>query len=314
MVKESSLDHVAPDDISKNPDNPRLIFRQDEMDNLLESIRTTGIQVPLTVYRDEKGRVILIDGERRWRCAKKLNLPKVPVIIQPKPTKLGNILMMFHIHNVRVQWDPLVIAFKLEEIKKNLEKEGKNAGVKELSVLTGISIGGVRRYLDLLSLPPKFKERLLTELEKPKHEQKISADLIIEIQRSFKTIKAYVPEAVKDFNDEKYIDVMLKKYETGVVNNVVGFRDISKIARAERAGQERDVAINALHHLISQPKATIEAAYTASVKSAYDDRGLIQKSNALAKRIKGLKPDQVTPNLRRALGGLKSAISRVLSD
>lgn len=314
MVKESKLEYISPDDISKNPDNPRIIFRQDEMDNLLNSINETGIQVPLTIYRDEHNQNVLIDGERRWRCAKKLNLKEVPVIVQPKPTKLGNILMMFHIHNVRVQWDPLVIAFKLNEIKKSLEKEGKTAGQKELAALTGISIGGIRRYLDLLNLPSKYRELLLTELEKPKHAQKISADLIMEIQRSYKTIKAYVPEAVSNVNDEEYIDIMLKKYEDGVVNNVVKFRDISKIARAERAGQKRTVAINSLRNLISHPTAKIEEAYTTSVKIAYDERELIQKSNSLHEKIEKIDPKQITPDLKAALKKLKSAIDRILRD
>lgn len=313
MVKESKLEYISPDDIGKNPDNPRLIFRQDEMDNLLDSINETGIQVPLTVYRDGN-QIILIDGERRWRCAKKLNLKVVPVIVQPKPTKLGNILMMFHIHNVRVQWDPLVIAFKLDEIKKSLEKEGKPAGQKELAALTGISIGGIRRYLDLLNLPSKYRELLLKELEKPKHAQKISADLIIEIQRSFKTINTYVPEAISGVDDEKYIDIMLKKYEDGVVNNVVKFRNISKIARAERAGQERTVAINAIRNLISHPKAKIEDTYTNSVKIAYDDREIIQKSNSLQEKIEKIDPKQITPSLKTALKELRSAIDRVMRD
>ena len=41
------------------------------------SIDTHGIQVPLTVYREDKG-YRLIDGERRWRCASKLNLANSP--------------------------------------------------------------------------------------------------------------------------------------------------------------------------------------------------------------------------------------------
>lgn len=314
MVKESKLEWISPDNISKNPENPRLIFRQDDMDNLLESIRTTGMKVPLTIYRDDKGRNILIDGERRWRCAKKLNLKNVPVIVHPMPTKLENVLMMFHIHSVRVQWDSLAIAIKLEEIQTTLKKEGKEVGPKELSVLTGIPVGGIRRYQDLLNLPTKFKNMLLTELEKPKNEQKISVDLIVEIQRSFKTIEKYVPEAVSGISYEQYIDVMVEKYREGVVNNVVKFRDISKIARAERAGQEKKVAISAIRQLILEPRTTIEVAYARSVKSAYDDRELTQKSNSLLEKLEELEPKQLTPNLRSSLEKLRSTIDRLTRD
>lgn len=39
----------------------------------------------------------------------------MPVIVQPKPDKLQNIMMMFAIHNARRDWDPLPTAYTLQE-------------------------------------------------------------------------------------------------------------------------------------------------------------------------------------------------------
>ena len=100
MVQKRSpgkLQQIPPEKIDRNPDNPRLIFRQEEMDSLMVSIDTLGIQVPLTVYREGRG-YRLIDGERRWRCARKLNLKAVPALVQEKPTELENLLLMYNIH------------------------------------------------------------------------------------------------------------------------------------------------------------------------------------------------------------------------
>ena len=80
------LQQISPGDIDRNPDNPRLIFRQEEMERLLVSINTHGIQVPVAVYREDDG-YRLIDGERRWRCARKLNLRTVPALIQEKTNR-----------------------------------------------------------------------------------------------------------------------------------------------------------------------------------------------------------------------------------
>src|ERR1700681_1121552 len=121
--RDAVLQEVDPDRIAPNPDNPRLIFREAEMNTLLESISEVGIKVPLSVYREGQ-RLVLIDGERRWRCAKKLNLKVVPVIVQPTPSKLENLLTMFNIHNVRVDWDLMPAALKLKEVKLLLESEG----------------------------------------------------------------------------------------------------------------------------------------------------------------------------------------------
>ena len=89
--------------IQQNPDNPRLIFRISELQELESSIAEQGILVPLTLFRDSS-KYTLLDGERRWRCAVKLGILKVPAIVQPKPERIQNIMMMFAIHNARKDW------------------------------------------------------------------------------------------------------------------------------------------------------------------------------------------------------------------
>src|SRR5690242_6985181 len=124
---------IEPAEIDRNPENPRLIFREDELLALQESIAEQGILVPLTVYQGTKGYVIL-DGERRWRCALKLGLSSVPAIIQPEPDSLTNIMMMFAIHKTRSDWDPLPTALKLEKLEGELEgRLGRVPTEQELS-------------------------------------------------------------------------------------------------------------------------------------------------------------------------------------
>ena len=92
------------------------------MDTLIASIRRFGIQVPIAVYK-ERNHYVLIDGERRWRAAQKLNLLKIPALVQPKPTPLRNLLLMFNIHALREQWDYLTIAKKLPSVIALFEEE-----------------------------------------------------------------------------------------------------------------------------------------------------------------------------------------------
>src|ERR1700678_1576287 len=77
IPNKRNLKEIAPAKIERNPDNPRLFFRDEEMDTLIASIRRFGIQVPIAVY-EEHGHFVLIDGERRWRAARKLNLSSCP--------------------------------------------------------------------------------------------------------------------------------------------------------------------------------------------------------------------------------------------
>ena len=74
-MADSILKEIPTDRVTRNPDNPRIFFRSDELGTLMASINRYGIQVPITVY-EEGGGYVLIDGERRWRCADKLNLKK----------------------------------------------------------------------------------------------------------------------------------------------------------------------------------------------------------------------------------------------
>jgi ParB family transcriptional regulator, chromosome partitioning protein len=72
---------VSPGEIHANPENPRLIFRENELKELEASIGQQGILVPLTVFTSRSNGFIILDGERRWRCARRLGLSKIPVII-----------------------------------------------------------------------------------------------------------------------------------------------------------------------------------------------------------------------------------------
>jgi ParB/RepB/Spo0J family partition protein len=119
---ESELLTIPLEKIRRNPENPRINFRTEELDELTESIRRYGVQVPISVYREGK-EYVLIDGERRWRCSLKLNRSTIPALIQPKPDPLKNLLLMFNIHALREQWDLLTIAMKLPTIIKLLQKQ-----------------------------------------------------------------------------------------------------------------------------------------------------------------------------------------------
>src|SRR5688572_25692788 len=109
---------IPPDRIAANPENPRMFFHDDTIERLAESISQEGMLVPLTVYEHHKGKTthVLLDGERRWRAAKLINLPSVPAWVIPKPTGFENAVRMFNIHMLREEWDELAIAWALEDL------------------------------------------------------------------------------------------------------------------------------------------------------------------------------------------------------
>ena len=306
------LQEINPDSIRKNPDNPRLIFQEDEMNDLLESIREVGIKVPVSVYSDGN-KYTLLDGERRWRCAKKLNLALVPAIVQPKPTRLENLLMMFNIHNVRVDWDLMPMALKLGDVRDMLEKQGKDVSPKALAAVTGVRLPTIRRALDLLDLPVKYQKMLLREAEKPRSEQKVKADLFIEIYKSMHAVERYIPSVFEQVTKPAYVDAMVKKYVGGVVDNVVAFRDVSKIARAERAGGDRDRAQPTIIKLVNDRTYSIDQAFEDTVQAAYEQRDLLTRIRGMIGKLNEYRTaKQLSSEVRSALEELRSEIDRVL--
>ena len=84
-VVDSGLLMVKVSEVVANPDQPRKIFRQDELSELAESIRENGILQPLIVTKTENSNYEIIAGERRFRAAKCCT-ENVPVVVK-KTTK-----------------------------------------------------------------------------------------------------------------------------------------------------------------------------------------------------------------------------------
>jgi ParB family chromosome partitioning protein len=304
--------HIRPSGIKNNPENPRLIFREAEMNELLESIRQVGIKVPISVYKDGDF-YYLIDGERRWKCAIRLNLSFIPALVQPKPTVLENLLMMFNIHNVRVDWDLMPMALKLGKIRDLLKKAGESASPKDLAAMTGVRLPTVRRALDLLTLPEKYKVMLLKESEKPRKEQLVTADLFIEVYKSMHVVERYTPEVFDKIDKDEYIEAMVEKYVSRIIDNVVAYREVSKIARAELAGLDREIAVPFILRLVKDREYTIKQAYRDTVQSAYEQRDLTAKINSLVERLATFRSHKQLPNeLIVELRRLRDEINRLL--
>ncbi len=78
----AGVQQVAVDSIKPNPRQPRVHFKQEELNELAASIREHGVIQPLIVMADESGGYILIAGERRWHASQRAGLRMVPVVVR----------------------------------------------------------------------------------------------------------------------------------------------------------------------------------------------------------------------------------------
>ena len=68
--------------IQPSPLNPRKTFREPEIDDLVESIRSRGVLQPLLVRPVGDGIYEIVAGERRWRASQRAGLHEIPAIIR----------------------------------------------------------------------------------------------------------------------------------------------------------------------------------------------------------------------------------------
>jgi ParB family transcriptional regulator, chromosome partitioning protein len=90
---EIDIDLIEP-----SPYQPRTRFREEALDELARSIKTSGIIQPL-VLRPIGNRYQLIAGERRWRAAQRAGLNKVSAIVRQVPDELA--LEMTLVENIQ---------------------------------------------------------------------------------------------------------------------------------------------------------------------------------------------------------------------
>jgi ParB family chromosome partitioning protein len=309
-ASNARLLQIPVEAIDRNPENPRIFFRQGELETLQESIRQHGVQVPISVFQ-RGDHYILIDGERRWRCALKLNMKRIPALVQDEPDPLTNVLLMFNIHALREQWDLLTIAMKLPSVYEMLTAEMRRPPKEaEISNRTGLGRSVIRRCKLLIELPPRYREMLQAELKKPKTQQKLSEDFFIEMERSLRTVERTLPDLIQNKNAVR--DVLINKYKSEVIKDLVDLRYIPKIAKAEQVHVSRATAVRALEKVFSLNSYSLQEAFEDTVAEGYSEKTLVSKVWAVVERLSDLEPESLDSDLSEALLALRKAIRELL--
>lgn len=190
-----SLDRVTP-----SPLQPRKRFHEDNLDELVESIREHGVIQPLIV-REVDGRYELIAGERRWRASTKLELEEVPVILREASDR--DVLEMALIENLqREDLDPI-------EEAEAYARLGREFGLKqeEIARRVGKNRATVSNAIRLLDLDREVQNLVSQKLIssghakailglKTKAEQKLLADMVVRKKLNVRDTEKLVSEQI----------------------------------------------------------------------------------------------------------------------
>ena len=143
------------DAISPNPYQPRLEMDQEALETLAASIRVHGVIQPLVVtHGPERGRYVLIAGERRWRAARLAGMGAVPAVVKDAvPRAMLELALVENV--VRADLAPLEEAAAYRQLIDDF-------GMTQAAVAerVGRSRVSVTNTLRLLALPDRVQRAL----------------------------------------------------------------------------------------------------------------------------------------------------------
>lgn len=162
---EIDVDHIHP-----NPDQPRSVFDEGGLRALAASIEQHGLQQPILVKEEaERGRYLLVAGERRWRAHQLLGRSTIfAVITKGRPEEIALIENL-----QRVDLDAVDLARAVDRL---IERHGYTQ--EQAASLIGVDRAEVSRRLSVLRLP----EDILDEYRRVS--ETVSRSLLIEVAQT----------------------------------------------------------------------------------------------------------------------------------
>ena len=154
--EKGSTGVVPLDKVQPNPDQPRTNFKQEEIEELANSIKKEGLLQPILV-RKVGDHYQIIAGERRWQACKALKMKEIPVRFWAADNDKA--LELALIENIqRTDLNPIEEAYGY---KRLMERRGMTQSEVAQTVSKGRST--IANALRLLDLPEEAQQLLFEE-------------------------------------------------------------------------------------------------------------------------------------------------------
>ena len=153
-VAGAHFSEIPVDDVSPNPRQPRAVFDEDAMVELVESIREVGLLQPVVVRALPGGRYELVMGERRWRAVVRAGLATIPAIVRhTRDDAMLRDALLENLH--RSSLNPLEEAAAYQQLLDDF-----GCTHDELATRIQRSRPQISNTLRLLKLPPAVQRRV----------------------------------------------------------------------------------------------------------------------------------------------------------
>ena len=137
-----------------NPEQPRKIFREEELTQLASSIRDYGVLQPILVKPTAEGSFMVIAGERRYRAACQAGLFTIPAIVRSMEEEEAALVALVE----NVQRENLGYLEEARAYKKLMDDFGLTQS--EIAQKVGKQQSTISNKIRILSLPDDIQEVL----------------------------------------------------------------------------------------------------------------------------------------------------------
>lgn len=243
-------------EIEGDPNQPRkgLGLRGDQ-NRLHKSIRCYGIEDPLKVCEVSEGRYKIMDGHRRFSCAKRMGLKTVPCRIYPNMSDGEFEARRYEMQNNRKSWKPLEKANALHKIQTQL-----NATKKEMADLIGVTSTAIVHFSQLRDTRMEYLEMMAENGMKESHR--------IEFMRVLPKLRK-----VREYEIDDIVKIVFDKIKDQVIKHSRDFRKLSKIF--ERATLNESEIHSFLEHpqmtITELDQRTLQSGFSLQVESIIND-------------------------------------------
>ncbi|MEU1623996.1 ParB/RepB/Spo0J family partition protein [Streptomyces sp. NPDC020096] len=188
------------DSISPNPRQPREVFDEDALAELVTSIKEVGLLQPVVVRQTGPGHHELIMGERRWRACREAGLERIPAIV--RATDDEKLLLDALLENLhRAQLNPLEEAAAYDQLLHDF-----SCTHEELADRIGRSRSQVSNTLRLLKLSAPVQRRVAAGVLSAGHARALLA--LDDVQEQDRLAQRIVAEGLSVRSVEEIVALM----------------------------------------------------------------------------------------------------------
>ena len=223
--KEIDINKISISDLVSNKFQPRKLFDENSLQDLISSIKERGIIQPIIVRKsnDDSSKYEIIAGERRWIAAQKAGLHEVPVVV----TDVDDLKSLEFAIVENVQRDDLNAIEEARGYQRLIVEFSYDQ--EKVAQFIGKSRSHIANFLRLLSLPETVLTLVETKKLTPGHAKilvglsnaEFVAKKIVEKKLSVRQAENFVKIfKIKKQSPKNPKDTNLQALETSIVEKI----------------------------------------------------------------------------------------------